>query len=472
MTPYLEPEGSQLKVTLVWTGGASKGFASVGEGMEGGWIGHGIAMLSACAKQAGFTVDLIDRRTLRDWDEFRTEVARRQPDVLGFTMLSVDYDDVLKEVALAKEARPEVVTIVGGPHPTITPEEVAACADVDHLMLGEGEVSFIDFLRQVERGERPERILHGQRPDLDSLPFADRDLYLDEWRRHGYDAPSPESPLCSELPAPFVTIIAGRGCLYNCSFCKPAEDLLFGKKVRRRSVPHVIAELEMLRDKYAFNSMMIHDDCLTEDHRWVAEFCREYKARGFTQPFFCQARVDNVVQHEEMIRLMAEVGLKGLFMGFESGSDRVLRFIRKGTTRAINLKAARVCRKYGISVWANYMMGLPTETEDEVRDTISMLKAIDPDYYSPAFYTPYPGNDLHTYCVEHGLSLIQRHEDLDRNPSEMKIRGHDPQFLFWALEESQRRTPANRARRFARFYWNRYASPAKVLHKVRRLVGA
>jgi anaerobic magnesium-protoporphyrin IX monomethyl ester cyclase len=438
--------------------------------MEGGWIGHGLAMLSACAKAAGYSIDLIDRRALRDWDGFRAELSRRQPDVLGFTMLSVDYEAVTQELAIAKEELPGVITIVGGPHPTIAPEEVAAMPGVDHIMLGEGEISFVDFLRQLERGEEPESVIQGIHPDLDALPLADRDLYLDEWRRAGYVLSSPEAPLCPELPPPFVTIIAGRGCMYNCSFCKPAEDLLFGKKVRRRSVAHVMRELEDLRHKYAFNSMMIHDDCLTEDQDWVRQFCQEYPARGFTQPFFCQARVDHVVNHEDMIALMAQVGLRGLFLGFESGSDRVLRFIRKGTTRSINLEAARICRKYGISVWANYMMGLPTETEEEIRQTISMLQEIDPDYYSPAFYTPYPGNDLYDYCVANNLSLVTHHEGYSRNPTEMKIGGHNPDFLFWALQESQKRTLAHRVQRAGRYYWQRYASPAKVARKVKRLV--
>ena len=73
------------------------------------------------------------------------------------------------------------------------------------------------------------------------------------------------------------------------------------------------------------------------------------------------------------------MGCKGYFIGFESGNDRVLKFIRKGTTREVNIQAARICRRYGIKIWANYMLGLPTETRDEVLDTISMLKEIDPD---------------------------------------------------------------------------------------------
>jgi radical SAM superfamily enzyme YgiQ (UPF0313 family) len=167
---------------------------------------------------------------------------------------------------------------------------------------------------------------------------------------------------------------------------------------------------------------------------------------------------------------MAQAGLAGLFLGFESGSDRVLKFIRKGTTLAKNLEAARVCRRYGIRIWANYMLGLPTETEEEIKETIAMLKEIDPDYYSPAFYTPYPGNDLYEYCMEHDLSLVKDHDSYSRNPTEPKIRGHDPEFLRWALRESQRRTPRNRVGRKTRYLWGRYASPRKAVSRLGRMV--
>jgi radical SAM superfamily enzyme YgiQ (UPF0313 family) len=309
-------------------------------------------------------------------------------------------------------------------------------------------------------------------PDLETLPFSDRDLFLDEWRRYGYTLDSPEVPFVPDLPAPFVTIIAGRGCIYNCAFCQPAERHIFGRKVRKRSPANVLTELELLRDRYGFASFMFHDDCLTEDREWVLEFCDLYEDEGFTQPFFCQSRADIIAQNEEMVQRMAEVGLKGYFIGFESGNDRVLRFLRKGTTREKNLAAARVCRKYGIKIWANYMLGLPTETREEVMDTVSMLKEIDPDWYSPAFYTPHPGSDLYDYCIEHDLSLITSHDQYRRNPWDIKVKGQDPEFLQWALEESQRRKPVNAARRQAGYLWGRYARPDKVVRRVQRWAGA
>jgi radical SAM superfamily enzyme YgiQ (UPF0313 family) len=455
----------------VYPGIAGLGWASVGKGMEAGWISHGLAHLSSAAKSQGFDVDLIDLRSLTGWDQYRAEIAARRPNVIGVTMMSVDYGPAMEAIDLAKEVDPEIVVVVGGPHPTLALDEVAKNANIDYIITHEGEITFPKLLAALSEGEAPqERILTGEPPVLDDLPFPDRDLFLNEWRRAGYTSDSPEDPFVPELPPPFVTIIAGRGCRYNCSFCQPAERRLFGRGVRRRSPANIIRELEELRERYHFASFMFHDDTLTEDKEWVIEFCRLYEEREFTQPFFCQSRADIVVRHEDMVARMAEVGCKGYFIGFESGNDRVLKFIRKGTTREVNLRAARICRRHGIKIWANYMLGLPTETREEVMDTISMLKEIDPDYYSPSFYTPHPGSDLYDYCVENDLSLITSHDQYRRNPTEVKIKGQDYEFLKWALDESMRRRPINRVRRRVGQVWRRYANPRKVVSKLRGLV--
>ena len=459
-----------MRVSLVYPGIVGKGFESIGQGMDSGWISHGLAILAACAKQAGHEVNLIDLRALKGWEHFRQVVAERNPDVAAVTMMSVDYNPAMRSLEIIREVNPRIVTMVGGPHPTIMPDELAADAHIDHIFLGEGEETFPDALNKLSRGESLPRIVPGTHPDLDATPFADHSLFIEEWQRQGYAVTSPESPFVQELPSPFVTIIAGRGCMYNCSYCQPAERAIFGRKVRRRSVENVMAELRGLRDQYHFASFMFHDDCLTEDRDWVVGFCQAYMKEGFTQPFFCQSRADIIVKNEDMVALMVQAGLRGYFIGFESGSDRVLRFIRKGTKRWQNIAAARICRKHGIAIWANYMLGLPTETQEEVMETVSMLREIDPDYYSPAFYTPHPGSDLYDYCQEHDLSLIVDHDSFRRNPDEAKIKGIDYEWLAWALKESQKRTWANRLRRRTRQAWKRYAHPRKAMRKLRQFV--
>ena len=415
-----------MKTTLIYTGIAGYGFGSLSRGMEAGWVSHGLASISAAAKAEGFAINLIDLRALRDWDHLRELLVERSPDVVGIGMMSVDYNPTRQSLEIVKELRPECVTIVGGPHVTLALQDALRMPNVDYWVTGEAEVTFPKLLRAIEQGQRPEtKVLPGEVPDLNRIPFADRDLFLEEWRRWGYELESPEVPFVKELPPPFLTVIAGRRCIYNCSFCKPGEDLIFGKGVRRRSVDNVISELKELREQYHFASFMFHDDCLTEDRAWVAEFSRRYRDEGFTQPFFCQSRADIIALHPDMVAIMADAGLKGYFIGFESGNQRILNLLRKGTTPERNRQAAQICRSRGLVVWANYMLGIPSETHEEVMDTVRMIREIDPDYYSPAFFTPHPGTDLYDYCVEQGLSLITDYDSFRRNPTEAKIKGQD-----------------------------------------------
>ncbi|MBN1486796.1 MAG: B12-binding domain-containing radical SAM protein [Anaerolineae bacterium] len=459
-----------IKTTLIYPGIAGRGFNSLKQGMDAGWISHGLASLSAAAKAKGFEIDLIDLRALSGWDHFRTILTERDPDVVAVTVMSVDYNPAKEVLAIVKEMMPETITILGGAHITISLEDSLRIPNADYLIIHEGEITFPELLQQIAAGNLPkQKVLRGKTPDLDALPYSDRELFMAEWRKWGYDLDSPEVPFAQELQAPFATIIAGRGCIYNCSFCKPGEDYLFGKGTRRRSVDNVIGELRLLVDKYHLASFMFHDDCLTEDREWVLEFTEKYMAEGFTMPFFSQSRADIIVKNEDMVARMVKAGLRGYFIGFESGNPRILqKVLRKGCTVEQNIEAARICKKYGISIWANYMMGIPTETKEEVMDTVRMLKEIDPDYYSPAFYTPHPGTDLYTLVLENDLSLITDYDSYRRNPEEPKIRGQDYEFLKWAMQESMRRKPANTLKRWTKNQWQRVkrATPRKVMQKM------
>ena len=234
-----------MKVLFVHTSISSCGFKSLGIGDEGSWINHGFCSISAYAKSRGRHIELLDMRKLSGWGEFTDEIRLRKPDVVGLNMMTVDFDYAMKCARIVKELDPKARVVVGGPHPTLATEEVAAEQNVDHIIVGEGEITFVELLGKLERGESPERVLIGVKPELDSLPFVDRDLYAVQ-----------EQPIEKCCPPPFATLIAGRGCAYNCSFCQPAEKIIFGHKVRRRSVDNVINELKILRDKYKMKSFL------------------------------------------------------------------------------------------------------------------------------------------------------------------------------------------------------------------------
>jgi len=414
-----------MKVTLIYPGITECGFDSL-KGNEGSWMNHGLAIISAALKNKGHEVNLIDLRRLKGWEHYRQAVKDDFGEIAGITMMSVDYDVSVRAAKIIKEIKPTAKVFVGGPHPSICPDELEGLQSIDCVVRGEAEITFPGLLDDMANGKSLPKVVEGCRPDnLDESPWADRDLFE-----------SQEEPFVPFLKPPFVTLIASRGCKYNCNYCQPAERIMFGKKVRRRSVKNVINELKYLDNRYHFNSFMIHDDCLTEDRQWVMEFCRQYKAEGFTQPFVAQSRADIICKHRDMVKALCEAGLKLFIIGFESGSDRILKFLRKGCTRAQNLEAARICKKLGIKIWANYMLGLPTESKEEVLETLSMLKQIGPYHCSPAFYTPHPGSDLFAMGKKMGIHLITSHKSYRRSTYEPKIKGPDYEFLIDILYKS------------------------------------
>ena len=409
-----------MKVLLIHASISSCGFDSFAKNdpTESSWINHGVCSISSYAKKKGFYPELLDLRLLKDWNDFRSKIKLLNPDVVGLSMMSVDYNPVVNCAMIIKECNPKTKIVVGGAHPTVMIEDIIDNHNFDFIIQGEGEISFSELLKNIKEGNQSDRVIKGIRPELDELPFIDRNLYSGH-----------ERPIISDFSEPFVTIIAGRGCKYNCNFCQPAERKIFGKKVRRRSAFNVISELKVLRDEHKFNSLMIHDDCITEDVEWVEEFCDLYVKEGFKEPFICQSRADLICRNEGLIKKMKETGLVMFIIGFESGNQRVLNFLKKGTKVEQNYRAAKICRRYGIKVWANYMLGIPTETKTEAKDTVRMIEEIAPDHCSLAFFTPHPGSDLYEYCEKNDLSLIKTHEEYRRNPFGAKIKGVNYKFL-------------------------------------------
>jgi len=443
-----------MKVLLVATGIAESGFNNTGKRLRLVWINHGLASIASSVKLTGHEVSLVDLRQLSSWDDFKSEVKACNPDLAGITMMSVDYRAARETAGIIKAIDKKIKVVAGGPHPTLVPEDLESDDNIDYIVEGEGEISFNNLLKDLVDGKTPERMIKGIKPDLDSLPFVDRDIFG-----------AGEMPIDHFLRIPFVTIIAGRGCVYNCSFCQPAERIIFGNKVRRRSVDNVIEELKTLRDRLDFQSLLIHDDCLTEDKAWVMDFCDKYRRNNFRQPFICQSRADIICKNEEMVKLMAKTGLAMFLIGFESGNQRILNLLRKGTTVEQNYKANAICKKHGIRVWANYMLGIPTETKEEAMDTLKMIKRIKPYRASPAFFTPHPGSDLYRYCEEKSLSLISDHKDYSRSPQSPKIKGVDYVFLRGLLEESRQVPLSVRIRRKADHIWER-----KIKKHVRKVL--
>ena len=441
-----------MKIAFIYPALLDAGFNKNNNRITYSAIHPGLCFLSAACKEKGFKgISLIDLRMLSGWEEFKDRVRALKPDVASITLMSPDYKYASTCIDHIKELSPDTKIAVGGMHPTIVTDEMTDNPKIDHIIAGEGEIVFPELLERLKRGIPSERVIKGIRPDVEKLPFIDRELFS-----------CLEIPYDFFLPLPFATILAGRGCPYSCKFCAPASKIMHGNRIRQRSVDNVLEEISSLRGTYGIRSIGFLDDCFTQNKKWVMEFCEKYKKSGFNMPFVCQTRADIVSKNPDMMRALRIAGLRMASIGFESGSDRILKFCNKGTSLKQNLKAARICRSLGIKIWAYNMFGFPTETKKEACDTVRMIRKIKPYRSSAAFFTPHLGSYFYDYCKENSLSLIDAHDDLVRYPEldKPKIKNIDYDFMKKMAVLSKKPSLAVKARiRIERIIYHKINKP-------------
>jgi radical SAM superfamily enzyme YgiQ (UPF0313 family) len=401
------------------------GARSWGTFKESHWtsiIHQGLCGLSACLKENGQSdVHLADVRQLKDERDFDRLVREISPEIVAITMRSCDKYMTRDLAYRIRKVAPQAKIVVGGIHVSIDPDYCLDLDCFDYVVQGEGEITFVELVEQLGRGESPPRHLKGVPPDLDSLPRIDRELYP-------YHITINKPNYEGVFKAPMVTMLCSRGCAFNCSFCQPHARKHFGKKVRMQSPRNVYEELKYLHDKYRFNCVKFYDYTFTQYPKWVEEFCDLYSQIG--KPFWVQSRADLVVRYPELISLLKKMGLKMIGIGFESGSDRVLRILRKGSTREINLQAAHIVKEAGVLLSGSFMLGIPGERRQDVESTVSMVAEMRPEFTSVSFFTPIPGNDLYDDCKENDL-IINDHPEtwVEFSPEIPKLKGMDYEYL-------------------------------------------
>jgi len=378
------------------------------------WIYHGLGLLIAACKQQGIEGDLIDLRRLFDWNEYIRKIANY--DVICFSVMSVDYETADKAIEYARQLNPSAKIIVGGTDPSIRTWLWEDDERINHIVTGEGEIT----LPKIIKGEITERIVNGEQPNLNDMPYIDRTQWEEEypWGLNGFTG-----------KPPFKTFLSSRACFYRCSFCQPCSDIMFGKgQERRRSVDHFMKELR----QNPFESWFIHDDGFLQNRKWVDDFVDAYSAEFKPKPLIIQARANFLTQEDYVMKLKNTLGLEWCIIGFESGSDKVLEDLNKHCTRKINIDAANNLHKCGVKIFANIMFSTPTETNADADLTLSMIKEIKPQHYSPTTYMPYPGSHLYEHCKKNNLILSKTG---NRYAGKPKIKGIDYEYVNKVLME-------------------------------------
>lgn len=423
--------------------------SSVPKGLESGkgvYPKLGILYVAAHAEaRLGITPIVIDCPAERlDHAGLEARLREAQPDIVGITTLTFNLIDAWKAIRTIKRVLPGAKTCIGGQHVTLYPQETLGLEGVDFICHGEGERVFtwlVDALRKGASSDELAKIpglgfkegdvlrvnpRQDKVDDLDQLPMPAR--HLIDLSRYDHVAAQGER---------LATMQTSRGCPAKCLFC----DIRM-TKFRKRSAENVITELRYLVDR-GIDDFFFVDDTITVDRQRVMEICDTIKRSGLKIHFKISARVDTV--KPALLEALAEAGCYRIHYGVESATPRLLKYLQKQTTPDKVAQAFKWTKDVGIGTFAYCMIGIPTETREEMFNTVDFAISLDPDYAQFSICTPYPKTALYESMLEMGIISSDYWREFARNPSE------DFRVKFWNndfTEEELRELQSECHRRF------------------------
>jgi anaerobic magnesium-protoporphyrin IX monomethyl ester cyclase len=340
---------------------------------------------------------IVNDKTHSVWRKLTDVVHQTKPMAVGISYLTPLKHVVERIASLIKENDRDIKIIAGSFHPTFCPEEVMQNPDIDFVIRGEGEIPLLYLIKELNKVSPKWEAVPGihyrdrngqiqNNPgvelisNLDELPFPARDLVLN----------------CDYNLYRLHNISTVRGCPYTCTFC--ADRSLWGRKVRRRSVDNVIQELKLLKDTYKIACIDIVDGTFTFDQKYVQAFCNTMITHKLNIEWRCTARYDNL--NEELLQLMKRANCSGLYLGLESGSNRILKSIDKKTTVEQNTKLSKMIYDSGIPSVTSIMLGLPYEGKEDMEETLKVMKKIKTDIFDVNSYIPLAGTSLYDSMSE------------------------------------------------------------------------
>lgn len=383
-------------------------------------INHGLTCLSAALKARGHETGLIHVSDalwpVPDPDELYQRIAAHEPDVLAFSATTQQFPWIEKMV---RHIRPriDVPIVVGGVHCTMVPDEAAATGLFDYVCVGEADNALPELVDRLARGadtsdcpnmvvcregEDGLQMTHnpvGPFPDLTALPPEDFELFD---LRH----------IVSRKDG-WMSIITSRGCPFSCSYCFNAEIVKRYRDdgavagiqgyLRHQPIPRIIQDIQRLGEAYPeIKTLIFDDDLFTLKKEYVMDFCRAYREAGLVYPFVVNAHIK--VFSQELAGALKAAGCRIVKFGLESGSERVRReVLNRRMSNDEMIRAVRLANGADLHSSAFIMCGLPTESRDEVLETLKLCADAQVGRFRWAMFYPYRGTRSYEICKEHGL---------------------------------------------------------------------
>lgn len=329
-------------------------------------------------------------------------ISRDYEFVVVFTS-TVGFESDLKLARAIKEGKPGIKIAFVGPHVQIKPaESLLASSDIDFVVRGEFDYAVTDYANGKPLSEianasylKDGQVVHNPtRPplhtaELDELPFA-TDVYKRDLTIERYNVPF--------LLHPFVSFYTSRGCPAQCTFCLWPQTLS-GHTWRVRSVDSVAREFEQAHKMFPqAKEFFFDDDTFNIRKDRVIELCKRFKPVGFR--WSCTARVHS---DYETLKAMADAGARLFIVGFESGDPQILKNIKKGATVEMARNFAANCKKVGIRIHGDFIIGLPGETKETIQKTMDFARELDCETIQVSIAHAYPGTELYNFADANGF---------------------------------------------------------------------
>jgi radical SAM superfamily enzyme YgiQ (UPF0313 family) len=396
------------------------------------WQDHGLGLLRTILHNNGIITDLLSTRSMTSWDQLRKNLQGYE--MLIMNVRSYTFPIAYKSAKLFKEVNPNGLILTGGMHATVALDEMTAVPEFDRICQGPGETIIVDLVRDPLAFPR---IIAGVgAKSMAEWPMIDRTLWPQPHRRLRKKFNWPLEPECGWGPPPVVTILTSRVCPWQCVFCNENSYI---PNMGRKPVDMVIDELNYLDDKYGVGSIVIHDSMFFQNPHWLKEWIEKYPRKANkVWPYWAAARSDTVRQWPDLFEaLVRETNWTTISIGFESGSDRILRLLNKECSEEDNNFTIELVNKLGAEFeregrtppkfWANIMLGIPGEEPEDAFKTMRMLKTMRYVFPSISYYAPYPGSALGYQLIAEGKSLMTK-ENYHRFPDDEKVKGINYQF--------------------------------------------
>jgi anaerobic magnesium-protoporphyrin IX monomethyl ester cyclase len=366
-----------------------------------------LAYAAAFLEQDGHDCSILDCPAEElSWDQFEQNLRAQAPDALFINVTMPTLAEDVKAFKTAKEINPKILTIAKGADLYINDVKILEFyKELDIGIQGEIDFSIQDIFKNLDNLTNVPGITYRDSSDevhknpkkeydfdLDSFPFPARHLLKNDF----YLRPDTNKKL--------AILYTSRGCPALCTFC--AVPLVSGNKLRRRSVESVIDEIILCQKTLEINDFFFFADTFNLDKKWVIKLCNEMIERNLNIQWACNSRPDSI--DLEMAQWMKKSGCGVVSFGIETGSDDMLKQIKKGNNVSHCEEAIKVCREAGLKSLAFFMIGLPGETRQDALNTIKFSKKLDPDYIEYNIAQTFPGTDL---AIELEKKGVFNHKD-------------------------------------------------------------